>query len=215
MTYLFCWSSATVAAAPQRRARQMTTPWGGFVRNDGGRRPSSGLHPHRRQHRAQLGSRRDAELRKGAVQVRADRAVREKQLLADLTVRQSLCGKLGYLKLLRGQLVASLGRAASAAFPRCAQLAPRLLAPRRASERIEGVTRGPQDAAGLGVPSIASKPLPVGELNPGALERPARQVAGERLSEAIGGVRRFRHERPGMTQTERDPGARAGAGARL
>ena len=44
--------------------------------------------------------------------------------------------------------IARLGHVAPAAFPGCAQLAPRMLGPGRASERVEGVTRSPQDARG-------------------------------------------------------------------
>src|SRR3954463_992717 len=101
----------------------------------------------RRQRRAELGARRDAELREHAVQVRADRAMREKQSLTDLPIGQSQRRKLGDLQLLRGQLIAGLGRAAPAALPRRAQLAPRPLTPWRAPERIEGVARSPQDGA--------------------------------------------------------------------
>ena len=50
---------------------------------------------------AQLAARRDAELRKDAVEVRADRAVREIQRLADLAVRQALRGHPRDLQLLR------------------------------------------------------------------------------------------------------------------
>ena len=92
--------------------------------------------------------------------------MREKQSLADLAVRQPLRRELGDLQLLRGQLIARLGRAAAAALARRAQLAPRLLAPRRAPERVEGVARGPQDGARLGDPAVAPQPLAVGELDP-------------------------------------------------
>ena len=69
------------------------------------------------------------------------------QPLADLAVREPLGGELGDLQLLGGQLVARLGDAPPAALARRAQLAPRLLAPRCAAERVEGVARGAQDGA--------------------------------------------------------------------
>src|SRR3954447_9315602 len=101
------------------------------------------------QRRVQLSARSDAELGKCAVEVRADRAVREEQPLADLAVRESAGRKLGDLELLRRQLITRFRQAAPAALPRRTQLASRLLAPRCAPERVEGLTRGPQDAPGL------------------------------------------------------------------
>jgi hypothetical protein len=62
---------------------------------------------------------------------------------------------------------------------------------------------------------VPSQPLAVGELNPCALERPPCEIARQRLPEAIAGVRGIRDERPSMTQTERDPCARAVADACL
>ena len=53
------------------------------------------------QQRAQLAARGDPELREDPVQVRADRAVREVQRLADVAVRQALRRQLRDLQLLR------------------------------------------------------------------------------------------------------------------
>src|ERR1700745_2332882 len=131
----------------------------------------SGVHRHRRQRRRELGARRDAELREGAVQVRADRAVREEQALADLAIREPLRRELGDLQLLGGELIACLGHTAPAAFARCAQLPPGLLGPRRGPESIERLARGPQDGTGLGDMAPAPEPLAVPELDPRALER--------------------------------------------
>src|ERR1700737_4316562 len=74
-------------------------------------------HCCRRERRAQLSARSDAELREDPVQVGADRAMREVQALADLAVRQPVRRKLGYLQFLRRQLIASLRHAAPATFP--------------------------------------------------------------------------------------------------
>src|SRR4051794_35110937 len=97
---------------------------------------------HGRQGGAQLAARRDPELGEHAVQVRADRAMRQEEALADLPVGQALRRELSDLQLLGGQLVAGLGNAMPASLARRAQLAPRLLAPRRAPERVERVARG-------------------------------------------------------------------------
>ena len=102
----------------------------------------------RRQRRIQLSARSDPELREDPVQVRADRAVREEQAAGRSRGSTAPRRELGDLQLLRGQLIARLGHAAPAALAGCTQLAPRLLAPRCASERIEGVARSPQDARG-------------------------------------------------------------------
>lgn len=71
--------------------------------------------------------------------------MREEQPLADLTVRQPLRRKLGDLQLLGGELIALLRRAAPAALARRTQLTARLIAPRCASKRFEGVARTPED----------------------------------------------------------------------
>src|SRR5207244_3847840 len=96
---------------------------------------------------AQLAARRNPELREHAVQMCADRAMREVEALADLAVREALRRKLGDLQFLRGELIARVWDATSAPLARRTQLAARLLAPRRTPERVEGVARGAQDAA--------------------------------------------------------------------
>src|SRR3954453_10316054 len=106
-------SSMTVASPPRARVRQMTRLLGDPRTSTGG----SAAAGDRRERRVQLSARGDAELGEDAVQVGADRAVREKQALADLAVREAVRGKLGDLQLLRRQLVASLGHPAMAAFP--------------------------------------------------------------------------------------------------
>ena len=50
-------------------------------------------------------TRRDAKLREDAVEVAADRAVRQKQLLTDLFVRETYGREFGDLKLLRRERV--------------------------------------------------------------------------------------------------------------
>ena len=75
-------------------------------------------HGTRREHSAQLAPGGDPELREHPVQVRADRAMREVQPLADFAVRQALRGELSDLQLLRGGLVACRGDAAPAPFAR-------------------------------------------------------------------------------------------------
>ena len=129
---------------------------------------------------AQLGARRDPELRIHAVQVRADGAVREVELLADLAVREPLARHLRDLQLLRRQLVARVGRAAAAALARRPQLLPRALAPRDDAERVERVAGGAQRRPRLRDPAVAAQPRAERELQPRAGERPAREVGVER-----------------------------------
>src|SRR5215212_10101000 len=54
---------------------------------------------------AQLSARGDTELGEDVVEVRPDRAVRDVELLAYLSVGEAPVGNAGYLKLLRGKLV--------------------------------------------------------------------------------------------------------------
>src|SRR4051812_3506004 len=54
---------------------------------------------------AELGTRRDSELGEDPVEVGADRAVRQVELLADLPVGQAVRGQPGNLELLRAEPV--------------------------------------------------------------------------------------------------------------
>src|SRR4051794_2154329 len=63
--------------------------------------------------------------------------------------------------------------------------------------------------------SVTSEPLAVSELDPGALERPPRQVTCECVLEELARLCRVRHERPRVTQDQRAPRAGPLAGARL
>jgi hypothetical protein len=107
-------------------------------------RGSLARHAWRRERAGQFAARGDAELREDAIQVRADRAVREVQACADLTVGQAFGGELRDLQLLRGELVPRGGIAPSARFARGPQLAARLVAPARTAERVEGIARRPK-----------------------------------------------------------------------
>ena len=70
-----------------------------------------------RQHLRELVASGNPELRVDPVEVRADRAVGEVELLADLAVREALGGEVRDLEFLRGQMVAGGGVAAPARFP--------------------------------------------------------------------------------------------------
>src|SRR5215470_17925463 len=86
---------------------------------------------------AQLATRRDAELGKQVVEVRADRAVGDVQLLADLLVRKALGGKLRDLQLLRGQLRPSLRNPSTSGLAGRAELAERPFGVGLLSEGVE------------------------------------------------------------------------------
>src|ERR1700729_4284548 len=134
--------------------------------------------------------------------------MREVQALADLAVRQTLSRKLGDLQLLSGQLIAGLDDATAAPFATRAQLLPRLVAPWRAPQCVEGVARGTQRAARLRDTAVTSQPLAVRELNPSALERPPCQIARQRLLEPLAGLCRLREERARLLEAQPDPRAR-------
>src|SRR3954471_10009716 len=102
-------------------------------------------------------------------------------------------------------MVARLGVAAPARFARCAKLTPGAVAPRRASEGVEGVTGGTQRGAGVGDAALSSQPLAVREEEARALEGPAVEVGGEHLVEALGGIVVGGEQRAGMAHAERDP----------
>ena len=102
--------------------------------------------------------------------------MREIQSLADFAVRQALGRKLSDLQLLCRQLIAPLGNTAAAALARGAQFASRVLAPSVASEGVERVACGTQNAARLGYPALAPEPLAICELDPRALKRPPAEV---------------------------------------
>ena len=127
------------------------------------------------------------------------------QPLADLAVRQALRRELCDLQLLRGELVARRGNAAPAPFTRRAQFAPRVLAPPLAAKRVEGVARGTQNGARLGDPPLASQPLAICELDPGALERPSGEVARQRLIEALARLCWPGDQRTRVPEGQRDP----------
>src|SRR5260370_27217516 len=135
--------------------------------------------------------------------------MREVQLLADVAVGPALWGERGDWYFLRGELMARLGKAMPAPFAGRTQLAPRLLAPRHAAERVESVARGAQRRPGIGDPPLAAQPLAVREQESRALEGPASEVHGERIVEAplrcglVG-----RPERARVAQVQLDPDRR-------
>src|ERR1700729_2506417 len=103
----------------------------------------------------------------------------------------------------------------AAPFARRAQLAPRLVAPRRASECVECVARGAQDGACLGDAAVASEPLAIRELEPSALEGPPCQIARQRLLEPFARLCLLREQRVRMLQAQLDPRARPPTYGRL
>jgi len=66
----------------------------------------------------QLAARGDTSLGKGSIQVRADRARREKQYLADIAVRQSPTGEVEDVVLLRGRVGVGIRRCVDGDPPR-------------------------------------------------------------------------------------------------
>ena len=69
------------------------------------------------ERRGEFAARGDAELGEDAVEVRADRAVRDVELLSDLAVGEAFGGEVSDLEFLRGQLVAGGEVAPPARFP--------------------------------------------------------------------------------------------------
>src|SRR4051794_31580202 len=112
----------------------------------------------------QLGAPGDAELREDPVQVRADRTVRDVELLCDLAVREALGGELRDLELLCGELVAGGGIAATARLAGCAEFSPGPIAPGSAAQCVKAVAGGAQRRPRVGDPSPAAQPFPVREL---------------------------------------------------
>src|SRR5689334_13580951 len=92
-------TAVTLLATRRGRMRQVTTLCGRALRTS--------LRVAR-QGDAQLGPRGDPELWEDAVEVRAHRAMRQVEPLADLAVRQALRRKLRDLQLLSRQIVARL-----------------------------------------------------------------------------------------------------------
>src|SRR4029079_17603079 len=70
------------------------------------------------QHRPELRSRGDSELREDPVQVGADRPVGQVEPLADLACGQAFGRELRDVQLVRGQLIADVGTAAWASLAR-------------------------------------------------------------------------------------------------
>src|SRR4051794_21523123 len=84
------------------------------------------------------------------------------------------------LQLLRGELVAGVGRTAPARLSRCAELATRLVRPRGAAQAVERVAGGAQRRSRVGDPPLAPQPLPVAEPDLRVLERPRSQAGVKR-----------------------------------
>jgi hypothetical protein len=91
-----------------------------------------------RERSGELGAGRDSELREDAVEVGADRAVREVEALADLAVGEPFGREVGDLQLLCGQLVAGVGCAALAGLARGAQRTSRTSRRPRPGRRTPG-----------------------------------------------------------------------------
>src|SRR5262245_5620115 len=89
------------------------------------------------EHPPQLPTRGHAELRVDAMEMGGDRAVREKQLLTDLAVRQAVRGHPGDLQLLCSQLAAEVDPPRSRSLAGGAQLVGGTLGPRHSSESLE------------------------------------------------------------------------------
>jgi hypothetical protein len=85
----------------------------------------------------QLRSSSDLELREHSIQVAPNRAGGEEEALADLTIGQSASGELGDLELLRGEVVAEIGRAPSDRLARGPQLPAGTPAPHGCAQGVE------------------------------------------------------------------------------
>src|SRR4051794_41735599 len=94
--------------------------------------------------------------------------MREVEPPPDLAVGESLRRELRDLQLLRRELVARLGLPPAAPLARGAQLAPRLGAPRGASQRVEGVAGRPQGRPRFSDLTATPEPPAVGEEQAGA-----------------------------------------------
>ena len=148
-----------------------------------------------------------------AVEVGADGAVREVELLADLAVGEPLGRQLGDLQLLRRELIAGVGPRRRLHSPEARSSGARAR-PRREAERIERVARGAQRRARLGDPPLAAQPGAERELQARAQEGPARRSAS---SAPRRGPRRSSARPAARAQAARqlDRGARRERGRRL
>src|SRR6478752_3796314 len=92
-----------------------------------------------RQRRPEFFARADTELCEYLTQVVLDSAGADEQLSADLWIRVPLCGQVGDLRLLRGELVKPLDRTFAHRLAGRRQLAPSALGKRCRTHLIERV----------------------------------------------------------------------------
>jgi hypothetical protein len=102
---------------------------GQMTYKDSGDDPGDYLGQLGAEHIAQLSARCDAKFGKGAVEVGADRAVREVKLLADLSVGESRGSHAGDLELLWRQIVERIAFARVARYASASQFVLRPLDP--------------------------------------------------------------------------------------
>src|SRR5215211_3854278 len=139
------------------------------------------------QDAGELRARADAELREHPIEVRAHRAGREVEPLADLAVAQSAGGELRDLQLLRGQVISRIGCSADARLSRGTQLLTRGLSQAAKREGVEVLPCRPKRHAGVGDSSLATQPAAVVEQQASPVAGPVGEAGAEgRLVELLG-----------------------------
>src|ERR671914_533810 len=123
---------------------------------------------------SQFGSRGDPELGEDVLEVGADRAVREEELLADIPIGEPFGGEQGDLEFLRRELVAHYRRPPPTRLSGGAQFLPRQLAPGGGTQSVEGLAGHPQWRARFAGSALAAQPDSAGELQARPEEGPRR-----------------------------------------
>ena len=116
---------------------------------------------------------------------------------------ESLCSHLGYLQLLRGELL-GYGREELAALARRAQLLPGAFAPDPYPQGVEGVARLAQLRPCRGDLAVASA-TPERELQSGTHERPGMGLLGQRAAVDLFDVLIGRELGPGVGERDAKP----------
>jgi hypothetical protein len=109
--------------------------------------------------------------------------VREKEALADLTVRQPFGGELRDLQLLGGEAVTGVRRAAADRLARRSQLMSSTFAPLSSAESVEQVDALAQRRTRISRAPLSPQPPSEGEQRPRLQEWVSGQVLTERGSE--------------------------------
>ena len=108
------------------------------------------------EHLAELRACGDADFREDPVQVRANRAVREVEVLSDLAIGHPAGCHRRDLQLLRGRAVASVGSSATAGLAARAEFLSRPIRPWARADCVEVIARFAELTAGFGNSPVPS-----------------------------------------------------------